>query len=164
MFFIRDGRINIVKTLLEFADAASQALNLRRMLLFDMRRDRAWVEVSNRKISAMGMLRSTRAYSPHTLGCFASLDGYLICVSAYSISSRDPTHDRVNIRKTNHWDKSPHTHVWCRYHKGPVVGAIPRAEAITSQTPHPSRTISTRTFRSHLQLESSESLSKKRRE
>jgi hypothetical protein len=37
MFFIRDGRIYIVKTLLELADAASQALNLRRMLLFDMR-------------------------------------------------------------------------------------------------------------------------------
>jgi hypothetical protein len=37
VFFIRDGRINIIKTLLELADAASQALNLRRMLLFDMR-------------------------------------------------------------------------------------------------------------------------------
>ena len=37
VLFIRDGRINIVKTLLELADATSQALNLRRMLLFDMR-------------------------------------------------------------------------------------------------------------------------------
>jgi hypothetical protein len=37
VFFIRDARINIIKTLLEIADAASQALNLRRMLLFDMR-------------------------------------------------------------------------------------------------------------------------------
>jgi hypothetical protein len=37
MFFIRDGRINIIKALLELADAAGQALNLRRMLLFDMR-------------------------------------------------------------------------------------------------------------------------------
>jgi hypothetical protein len=37
VFFIRDGRINIAKTLLELADAASQAFNLRRMLLFDMR-------------------------------------------------------------------------------------------------------------------------------
>lgn len=37
MFFIRNGRINIVKTLFELADAASQALNLRRMLLFEMR-------------------------------------------------------------------------------------------------------------------------------
>jgi hypothetical protein len=37
VFFIRDGRINIVKTLLELADAAGQALNLRRMLLFNLR-------------------------------------------------------------------------------------------------------------------------------
>lgn len=44
VFFVRDGRIHIVKTLLELADAASQALNLRRVLLFDMRRGRAWVE------------------------------------------------------------------------------------------------------------------------
>jgi hypothetical protein len=37
VFFIRDGRINIIKTLLELADAASQALNLRRVLLFELR-------------------------------------------------------------------------------------------------------------------------------
>jgi hypothetical protein len=37
VFFIRDGRINIVKTLLELTYATRQALNLRRMLLFDMR-------------------------------------------------------------------------------------------------------------------------------
>lgn len=69
VFFIRDGRINIVKTLLELADATCQALNLRRVLLFDMRRDRAWgVEVSNGKLSAWVVCRGRpRAYTVHIL-------------------------------------------------------------------------------------------------
>jgi len=81
------------------------------------------------------------------------LGGYLAGgVSAYR-SSRDPDHDSGTDRKTHHWDKSPHTHVWCTYHKGPNNrDNHPPAQATASQTPHSSQNYSIRTFRSHLNL------------
>jgi hypothetical protein len=50
VLFIRDGRISLVQASLELADAASQALKLRRMLLFNTRRDRTWAGLANRKL------------------------------------------------------------------------------------------------------------------
>lgn len=109
------------------------------------------------------MLRLTRAFSPRTLGCFASLDGCLECVNAY-ISNRDPAHDLINIARTHHWDKSPHTHVWCTYHKVPVErNKSPRGTSnnfLRSRTPP--RTTSTRAFRSHFNLSLAEKLEQKK--
>ena len=42
VLFLRDAGISLVEALLELTDAASQAFDLRRMLLFHVRRDRSW--------------------------------------------------------------------------------------------------------------------------
>ena len=49
VLFLRDAGISLVKALLELTDAASQAFDLRCMLLFHVRRDRSWGGVRNQR-------------------------------------------------------------------------------------------------------------------